>query len=65
MLGTPEGGMSGKSWGRHEEGLEFRARKEPVVYSQAGDKDLLGPPPTQGNPSSKVPARGEKGLKSS
>ena len=62
MLATPEGGMSGKSWGRHEEGLEFRARKEPVVYRQAGDKDL---PATQGNPSSKVPARGEKGLKSS
>ena len=54
--------MLGKSWGRHEEGLEFRARKEPLVYRQAGDKDL---PATQGNPSSKVPARGEKGLKSS
>ena len=43
VLATPKGGMSGKSWGRHEEGLAFRARKEPVVYRQAGDKDLPAP----------------------
>lgn len=40
---------------------DLRARKEPVIYRQEGDKDLLGPPPTQSNPSSKVPSqRGER-----
>lgn len=53
-----EVGTSGVSWGRNEEGLEFKGKNMLLVCRDPRDRDSLGPP---GRPPSEVPSQGGEG----